>query len=112
MAVKLYPIAEKFNDKEAYSEILLETPEFAIFHVYVKKGQKVELHKSKSFMIITVIQGKGNFFVGSEKNVEHLSEEETIVYEKGELHGYEAEEDMIVQVVAVPNPLLHQFDED
>ncbi len=112
MAIKLYPVAEKFDEKEPYSEIILENPDFAIFHVYVKAGQKVELHKSKSYMIITVIQGKGIFFVGSEENTEHLSEEETIVYDKGELHGYKAEEDMIVQVVAVPNPLLHQFDEE
>ncbi len=112
MAIKLYPVAEKFNEKEPYSEVILETPEFAIFHVYVKAGQKVDLHSSKSYMVITVIQGEGKFFVGSEENVEHVKEEETIVYDKGELHGYEAVEDMIVQVNAIPNPLLHQFDED
>jgi len=112
MAIKLFPVAEKFSDEKPYSEVLIETPEFAVFHVYVKKGQKVELHESNAYMIITVIQGKGKFFVDNYENYEHLSEDETIVYEKHQLHGYEAEEDMIVQTVAVPNPLLHQFDED
>ncbi len=112
MAIKLYPVVEKFNEKEAYSEIILETPEFALFHVYVKEGQKVSLHKSNAYMVITVLQGEGDFFVENENDVEHLKEDDTIVYNKGEKHGYIAKKDMIVQVVAIPNPLLHQFDED
>lgn len=104
MGIKIYPVSEKFNSEKPYSEKIISTNNMVIIHFYLKKGQKIPLHISKSEVFVTVLSGKGKFFMGSEENIEILSEEESLFYESNEPHGFEALEDMIIQAVISPNP--------
>ncbi len=104
MGIKIYPITEKFNPEKPYSEKILSTENMLIIHFYLKKRQKIPLHVSKSEVFVTVLLGKGKFFIGSEENSEILRQEESLFYESEEPHGFEALEDMIVQAVISPNP--------
>ncbi len=104
MGIKIYPVSEKFNLEKPYSEKIISTENMMIVHFYLKKGQKIPLHVSKSEVFVTVLSGKGRFFVGSEENSEILNQEESLFYESNEPHGFEALEDMIVQAVISPNP--------
>ncbi len=104
MGLKIYSVVEKFNEEKPYSEKILATDNMVIVHFYLKKGQKIPLHVSKSEVLTTVLKGKGKFFVGSEKNTEILEETESYFYQSEEPHGFEAIEDMIVQAVISPNP--------
>ncbi len=104
MGVKIYSVVERFNEEKPYSEKILATDNMVVVHFYLKKGQKIPLHTSKSEVLVTVLSGKGKFFVGSEDNTEILEEKESYFYQSEEPHGFEALEDMIVQAVISPNP--------
>lgn len=104
MGLKIYPVAEKFNDEKPYSEKILSTDNMVVVHFYLRKGQKIPLHVSSSEVLTIVLSGKGKFFVGDEENFEILEEKESYFYKSKEPHGFEALEDMIVQAVISPNP--------
>ncbi|NPA53932.1 MAG: cupin domain-containing protein, partial [Aquificae bacterium] len=93
-----------FNEEKPFSEKILATDNMVIVHFYLKKGQKIPLHTSKSEVLVTVLLGKGKFFVGNEENIEILNEKESYFYQSEEPHGFEALENMIVQAVISPNP--------
>lgn len=104
MALKIYPVSENFNFEKPISEKIISTDNLVVIHFYLKKGQKIPLHKSSSEVFVTVLKGKGKFFYGSETQFEILEIEESLYYQPNEPHGFEAEEDMIVQAVITPNP--------
>ena len=104
MALKIYPVSEGFNPDKPISEKMVSTDNLVVVHFYLKKGQKIPLHTSKSDVFVTVLKGKGKFFYGSEESFEILETEESLYYQPEEPHGFEAEEDMIVQAVISPNP--------
>ncbi len=104
MSLKIYPVAETFSSEKPISEKILTTDNLIIVHFYLKAGQKIPLHASKSDVFVTVLQGKGKFYYGSESSYEILEERESLYYQPEEPHGFEAIEDMIVQAVIAPNP--------
>ncbi|WP_456464836.1 cupin domain-containing protein [Persephonella sp.] len=104
MALKIYPVSENFSSDKPISEKIIATDNLIVVHFYLKKGQKIPLHASKSDVFVTVLKGKGKFFYGSEENFEILDTEESFYYQPEEPHGFEALEDMIVQAIISPNP--------
>ncbi len=68
---------------------------------YLKAGQKINLHTSPHRVITLVLQGEGDFFIGSEDNKERLKAGEGLLYEPHEPHGFKAEEDMVVLALVV-----------
>ena len=104
MASKIYPINEKFSLDKPVSEKVIATDNLVIVYFYLKKGQKIPLHASKSEVFVTVLQGKGKFYYGSEESSEMLERGESLYYLPEEPHGFEAVEDMIVQAIVTPNP--------
>ncbi len=104
MALKIYPVSENFNPERPLSEKIISTDNMVVVHFYLKAGQKIPLHVSKSEVLVTVLRGKGKFYYGDENTYEILEEEESLYYQSEEPHGFEAEEDMIVQAVISPNP--------
>ena len=104
MALKIYPVSENFNPERPLSEKIISTDNMVVVHFYLKAGQKIPLHVSKSEVLVTVLRGKGKFYYGDENSYEILEEEESLYYQSEEPHGFEAEEDMIVQAVISPNP--------
>ncbi|NPA13394.1 MAG: cupin domain-containing protein [Aquificae bacterium] len=104
MALKIYPVAEKFDPEKPVSEKIITTDNMVVVHFYLKAGQKIPLHTSTSEVFVVVLQGKGKFFYGDENSYEVLEERESLFYQSEEPHGFEAVEDMIVQAVISPNP--------
>ena len=104
MALKIHPVSENFNPERPLSEKIISTDNMVVVHFYLKAGQKIPLHVSKSEVLVTVLRGKGKFYYGDENSYEILEEEESLYYQSEEPHGFEAEEDMIVQAVISPNP--------
>ncbi len=104
MGIKIYSVSEKFSSEKPISEKILSSENMAIVHFYLKKGQKIPLHTSKSEVLTTVLKGKGRFFYGNEDTFEILEEGDSYFYNAEEPHGFEAIEDMIVQAVISPNP--------
>ncbi len=105
MANIIKPDFSKFKDERFSTEIVVDVPEFKLVHFYLKAGQKVSLHSSKSHVLTTVLKGKGKFFIGNEENIQVLNQGESIYYEPMEPHGFEAIEDMIVEAFISPNPV-------
>ena len=103
MALKIYPVSENFSSENPISEKIVITDNMVVVHFYLKAGQKIPLHTSTSEVFVTVLKGKGKFYYGEEGKFETL-EEESLFYPSEEPHGFEAEEDMIVQAVISPNP--------
>ncbi|MEJ5338649.1 MAG: cupin domain-containing protein [Aquificaceae bacterium] len=68
---------------------------------YLKAGQKINLHTSPHRVITLVLQGEGDFFVGSEEKRERLGKGEALLYEPNEPHGFQAVEDMVVVAIVV-----------
>ncbi|MDQ7055542.1 MAG: cupin domain-containing protein [Persephonella sp.] len=104
MSLKIYPVTESFSLEKPVSEKILLTDNLVVVHFYLKAGQKIPLHASKSEVFVTVLKGKGKFYYGSENSYEMLETGESLYYQPEEPHGFEAEEDMIVQAVITPNP--------
>ncbi|WP_456392538.1 cupin domain-containing protein [Persephonella sp.] len=104
MTLKIYPVGENFDAEKPVSEKMIATDNLVVVHFYLKAGQKIPLHSSTSEVFVTVLKGKGKFYYGSEDQFEVLGEEESLYYQPEEPHGFEAEEDMIVQAVITPNP--------
>ncbi len=102
--MKIEVLADKFNTEKPYSEKVLSTENFMVVHFYLKKGQKIPLHVSKSEVLVTVLYGKGKFFVENGETFEILNENESFFYKREQPHGFEAISDMIVQAVISPNP--------
>jgi len=94
----------KFNDKKVNVEVVLSTAEFRLVYFYLKAGQKVGLHSSKSHVLTTVLKGKGKFFIENEENYEVLNIGDAIYYKPTQPHAFEAIEDMVVQAIISPNP--------
>ncbi|NPA52170.1 MAG: cupin domain-containing protein [Aquificae bacterium] len=105
MATKIILDSSKFKDERPFSERILETDDFLLIHFYLKQGQKIPMHTSPSLVLITVLEGKGRFFYGSEENFEDLDCGETIKYQPEEPHGFSALEDMVVQALVIPKPV-------
>lgn len=63
---------------------------------YLKAGQKINLHTSPHRVITLVLEGEGDFFIGTENNTERLKKGEALLYEPKEPHGFQAVEDMVV----------------
>ncbi len=95
----------KLKNDRVHTEVVIDVPEFKLVHFYLKAGQKVSLHASKSNVLTTVLKGKGKFFIGNEGNKTILNQGESIYYESMEPHGFEAIEDMIVEAFISPNPV-------
>jgi quercetin dioxygenase-like cupin family protein len=93
----------KFSLKP-YSVKVYEDERLRIVLFYLKSGSAIDLHTSPSTVITTVLQGKGNFFIGSMGNVEFLKAGDSLIYLPNEPHGFEAIEDMVVQAVITPTP--------
>jgi len=104
MALKIYPVGENFSEEKPVSEKMIATDNLVVVHFYLKAGQKIPLHSSTSEVFVTVLKGKGRFFYGSQDQYEILNRGESFYYEPQEPHGFEAQEDMIVQAVITPNP--------
>ncbi|NPA58418.1 MAG: cupin domain-containing protein [Aquificae bacterium] len=103
MALKI-SAGSKFSGEKPVSEKIVATDNMVVVHFYLKAGQKIPLHTSTSEVLTTVLKGKGRFYYGSEDQYETLAEGESLYYNPEEPHGFEAEEDMIVQAVISPNP--------
>ncbi|WP_457636137.1 cupin domain-containing protein [Persephonella sp.] len=104
MGIKIYPTSERFDPEKPVSEKMIVTDNLVVVHFYLKKGQKIPLHASKSDVFVTVLKGKGKFYYGSEDSFESLETGESLYYQPEEPHGFEADDDMIVQAVISPNP--------
>ncbi len=63
---------------------------------HLKAGQKIPLHTSPHRVITLVLEGEGDFFVGSEEKMERLRKGEALLYEPSEPHGFVALQDMTV----------------
>lgn len=98
------PDITKFSDEKVLTELIISVNEFRLVHFYLKTGQKVNLHSSKSHVLTTVLVGKGKFFIDNEENFEILNTGQSIYYKPQQPHGFEALEDMIVQAIISPNP--------
>ncbi len=68
---------------------------------YLRAGQKINLHTSPHRVITLLLEGEGDFYVGSEERRERLKRGEAILYEPNEPHGFQAIEDMIVLALVV-----------
>ncbi|MFN7065754.1 MAG: cupin domain-containing protein [Aquificaceae bacterium] len=68
---------------------------------YLKAGQRISLHTSPHKVITLVLEGEGDFFVGSEENRKGLKKGEALVYDPMEPHGFVALEDMVVLAFVV-----------
>ncbi len=94
----------KFSDKKVNVEVIVSLPEFRLVHFYLKSGQKIGLHSSKSHVLTTVLKGKGKFFIENEENYEILETGDSIYYKPMQPHAFESIEDMVVQAIISPNP--------
>ncbi|MCS7170846.1 MAG: cupin domain-containing protein, partial [Aquificaceae bacterium] len=68
---------------------------------YLKPGQRIDLHRSPRRVLVIVLEGEGEFFVGSTDKRERLRKGELIIYEPEEPHGFQAIEDMVVMALVV-----------
>lgn len=101
----IFKFQEKFDEEKVYKEKVFETPNYLIIHFHLKANQKIPLHKSPSEVIVTVLKGKGKFFIGNYDNITELNIGDVLKYDREELHGFEAIEDMVVQALITPNPI-------
>ncbi|MEZ0323243.1 MAG: cupin domain-containing protein [Hydrogenothermaceae bacterium] len=107
MAIFIYSenLKDRFSSEKPVVEKVTDTDNGRIVLFFLKKGQIIELHRSPSDVIVTVLFGKGRFFIGSKDVYRDINCGETVIYEPNELHGFEAIEDMVVQAVITPIPV-------
>ncbi len=99
----------KFKDDKVNVELIVSVDEFRLVYFYLKKGQKVKSHVSKSHVVLTVLKGKAKFFKGDEENFDILKEGEGIYYPPLAPHGFQALDDTIIQAFISPNPVKKEF---
>lgn len=90
-----------FDPERPRSEVIYEDRNARVVRFYLKEGQEIRPHRSKSSVFITVLRGKLRFTVG--KSEEVLSTGDTAFYEPEEMHGFCALEDSVVEAVITPN---------
>lgn len=65
---------------------------------WLKNGQKIPVHTNPNRVHVSVLKGKASFVTGTETGI-ILGEGESVSYEPGENHGFEALEDTVLQAV-------------
>ncbi|NPA31994.1 MAG: cupin domain-containing protein [Aquificae bacterium] len=96
-------LEERFGEKPV-SEVVYEDENAKVVRFYLKAGQEIKPHSSPSSVYITVLKGRLNFFLGKENEEREVGAGDTVFYEPGELHGFRALEDSVVEAVITPKP--------
>ncbi|RUM46714.1 MAG: cupin domain-containing protein [Hydrogenothermus sp.] len=98
-----------FSEEKPITKRLFANKDMIIVHFYLKSGQKIPMHASPSTVLVSVLEGKGKFFIDNEDNFEILEKGESFIYNPKQPHGFLALEDMIVQAVIAPNPSISKI---
>ncbi len=93
----------KFDPSGPRTEKVYQDENARVVRFYLKKGQSVKPHRSRSSVFITVLKGKARFTKG-DTGSEDLSEGATIFYRPEELHGFTALEDSVLEATITPKP--------
>lgn len=107
MAIFIYQnnFNDRFSNEKPIIEKIEDTEYARVVVFFLKRGQVVDLHKSPSNVIISVLKGEGRFFFEDTKNFKDLKIGETVIYSPNEPHGFEAIEDLIVQAIIIPQSI-------
>ncbi len=98
---QLLKLEPSFSDFMPVKKVLCSKENLRCIAFYLKAGQKVPLHTSPHRVITLVLEGEGDFFVGSEEKRERLKKGEALLYEPSEPHGFVAVQDMTVLAFVV-----------
>ncbi|MFN3472130.1 MAG: cupin domain-containing protein [Aquificaceae bacterium] len=85
-----------FSDLMPVKKTLCSKEGLRCIAFHLKAGQKIPLHTSPHRVITLVLEGEGDFFVGSEEKRERLKKGDVLVYDPSEPHGFVALQDMTV----------------
>lgn len=96
---------DRFSDEKPVIEKVEDTENARVVLFFLKKGQVINLHRSPSDVIVSVLKGKGRFFFGDVESFRDLESGETVIYSPNEAHGFEAIEDLVVQAIITPIPI-------
>lgn len=102
-------IGFNFSEEKPITKRLFANKDMIVVHFYLKKGQKIPMHISPSTVLVSVLKGKGKFFIDNENNFEILENGEGYIYNPKQPHGFLALEDMVVQAVIIPNPSISKI---
>ncbi len=91
----------KYGDYPVVNE-LLDTPNFKAVLFSLEKGQEIPPHVSSSEVIMLVLEGEGKFT--SENGEMDVKKGMMGHYNPEELHGFKADERMVVLAFIIPNP--------
>ncbi len=93
----------KFSPDRISREMLSDKPEMRVALMCLNPGQKLEPHKAPLRLMMYCVQGKGTFTVGDEKI--EADEKTCILCEPSVPHGFEANKDEKLVVMAVVTPV-------
>jgi quercetin dioxygenase-like cupin family protein len=96
--IKSEILADQWKNDGPKKEIMLSWNGGKIVYFWLKSGQKVAAHTNPGRVIVTVISGRASFIIGDVSG-EILNAGESVFYEPGENHGFEAAEDTVLQAV-------------
>jgi quercetin dioxygenase-like cupin family protein len=105
--MKINPVFE-FSKEKPTTKKFFSNDDMVVVHFNLKSGQKIPMHTSSSTVLVSVLTGKGKFFIDNEDNFEILGTGESFIYSPKQPHGFLALEDMIVQAVISPNPSIQK----
>jgi len=97
-------LEDKFNPEMPAREVVYNDDNVRVMRFYLKAGQEIKPHRSPSTVVLTVLQGRLSFYIGSEDREETLETGASVFYDPNEPHGFRAIEDSVAQAVVAPNP--------
>lgn len=83
-------------------ELLFDSEKMRVILFNLEKGQEIPPHTSTSEVLMYVVKGRGQFFVGDD--VEEVEEGSLVVCKPEESHGMSATDRMTVLAVVAPRP--------
>lgn len=92
----------QFSDQRPVSQLLMDSPDMRVIGFCLKAGQTVSPHRSPYRVFMTVLQGRGHMLAGENERPVRMGD--WAACEPNELHGFTAEEDMVVMAVIAPSP--------
>ncbi len=85
---------ENFKD-EPSREVIFNSQNLRIVRFFLREGQEVKPHSAPATVSVVVLRGELSFYTEGGERV--LGEGETIIYDKGEKHGFKALKESVVQ---------------
>lgn len=90
----------EFSDAGPNKKVLYDSPELASILISLKGGQEIPRHTVSSEVVMHVVTGNGNFYVGNDEP--DVKAGSLVVCRPNEAHGMKAGSDMVVLVAKVP----------